>query len=86
MQILIWKYTQDLPLIDTLWDYDDPWPMETAFRDQVPAAERSGNRSYHAELLTQLARTLSLRRKFDELQSNEEYWVGRLQRLRESGE
>jgi len=58
--------TQDLPVIDTLWDYDDPRATEVLFRELVPAAERSGNRSYHAELLTQLARTLSLQRKFDD--------------------
>jgi tetratricopeptide (TPR) repeat protein len=58
--------TQDLPVIDTLWDYDDPRATEVIFRELVPAAERSGNRSYHAELLTQLARTLSLQRKFDD--------------------
>lgn len=58
--------TQDLPVIDTLWDYDDPLATEATFRELIPVAERSGNRSYYAELLTQLARTLTLQRKFDD--------------------
>jgi tetratricopeptide (TPR) repeat protein len=58
--------TQNLPVIDTLWDYDSPQATEVTFRELLPAAEKSGNKSYYAELLTQLARTLSLQRKFDE--------------------
>ena len=57
---------QNLPIIDNLWDYDNPQATEVTFRELVPAAEKSGNKSYYAELLTQLARTLSLQRKFDD--------------------
>ena len=57
---------QNFPAIDTIWDYDQPQVTELKFRELLPAAERSGNKSYYTELLTQLARTLSLQRKFDD--------------------
>ena len=57
---------QSLPVIDTLWDYDNPQATEIVFRELLPAAEKSGDKPYYAELLTQLARTLSLQRKFDD--------------------
>jgi tetratricopeptide (TPR) repeat protein len=56
---------QNFPAIDSLWDYDKPQVTELKFRELLPAAEKSGNQSYYAELLTQLARTQSLQRKFD---------------------
>jgi len=52
--------------IDSLWDYSDPEATALRFRELLPAAEASGDRSYHAQLLTQLARTQSLQRKFGE--------------------
>lgn len=52
------------PDFDKLWDYNDPEQTEKAFRDLLPVAERAGNRAYHAQLLTQIARTHSLRRQF----------------------
>lgn len=55
-----------LPDFDGMWDYDDPAGTEAAFRKLVPAAEASGDRSYHLQLLTQIARTLGLQRRFDE--------------------
>ncbi len=51
--------------IDRLWDYDKPQVTEMKFRELLPAAEKSENKSYYVELLTQLARTQSLQRKFD---------------------
>ena len=57
---------QSLPGIDTLWDYSNPQVTELRFRELIPAAEKSGDKFYYAELLTQLARTQSLQRKFDE--------------------
>ena len=57
---------RSLPVIDTLWDYDNPQATEIVFRELLPAAEKSGDKPYYAELLTQLARTLSLQRKFDD--------------------
>ncbi len=56
---------QNSPEIDALWDYDRPQATELKFRELVGAAENSGNQSYYAELLTQLARTHSLQQKFD---------------------
>ena len=55
-----------LPDFDKLWDYNDPEQTEKAFQDVLPAAERVGNHDYHAQLLTQIARTHSLRRQFVE--------------------
>ncbi len=55
-----------LPDFDTLWDYEHPDETEKRFRELLPAAEQSGDASYHAQLLTQLARTQGLQRKFDE--------------------
>jgi tetratricopeptide (TPR) repeat protein len=59
----------DLPAIDALWDYDSPQATALKFRELLPVAERSGDKTYYAELLTQLARTQSLQRKFDEAHS-----------------
>lgn len=56
----------NLPGFDQLWDYNDPEKTEKAFRGLLPAAEHSGDSDYHAQLITQIARTLSLRREFDE--------------------
>ncbi len=57
-----------LPDFDSLWDYDHPAETETKFRELLPAAETSKNASYHAQLLTQIARTQGLQRKFVEAQ------------------
>ncbi len=56
----------DLPDFDRMWDYSDPAGTETAFRELLPAAEESADRSYHLQLLTQIARTLGLQQRFDE--------------------
>ncbi|MXY47724.1 MAG: tetratricopeptide repeat protein [Gemmatimonadetes bacterium] len=56
----------DLPDFDKLWDYNDPAKTEKAFRGLLPIAERAGDHDYHAQLLSQIARTHSLRRQFDE--------------------
>lgn len=51
------------PDFDALWDYQDPAATATVFRAllEAPGAPRDG--AYRAELLTQLARTHSLRRE-----------------------
>lgn len=54
-----------LPDFDSLWNYADPQATEQRFRTLLPAAEASGDRGYHAELLTQIARALGLQREFD---------------------
>ncbi len=48
---------------DTLWDYNDPAATEQKFREIL--SEQIADRSYHAQLLTQLARTQALQRQFD---------------------
>ncbi len=59
----------NFPAIDALWDYDNPQATALKFKDLLPTAEKSVDKSYYAELLTQLARTQSLQRKFDEAHS-----------------
>lgn len=51
------------PDIDTLWDFGDPAATEVKFRALLP--ELAGDRAAKAELLTQIARTFSLRRAFE---------------------
>lgn len=51
---------------DSLWDYNDPAGTELKFRELLPEAEAGGDRDLHAQLLTQIARTLGLQRRFDE--------------------
>jgi tetratricopeptide (TPR) repeat protein len=55
-----------LPDFDSLWDYNDPEGTEAELAKLLPEAESSGNESYHAQLLTQIARTQGLQRKFEE--------------------
>jgi tetratricopeptide (TPR) repeat protein len=54
-----------LPKFDTLWNYGDPAGTEATFRALLPQAEASGDQGYRLELLTQIARTYSLRAQFD---------------------
>ena len=51
---------------DQLWNYNNPAETEQKFRELLPKAEAGDDASYHAQLLTQIARTLGLQRKFDE--------------------
>ncbi|NOS83910.1 MAG: tetratricopeptide repeat protein [Ignavibacteria bacterium] len=51
---------------DKLWNYDDPAGTEAKFRELLPKAEKAKDTAYYIELLTQLARTRGLQRKFDE--------------------
>lgn len=55
-----------LPDFDSLWDYNHPAETERRFRELLPVATSSADRSYCAQLLTQIARTLGLQRRFDE--------------------
>src|SRR5215470_8493249 len=48
--------------IDALWEYGDPAASETRFRTALAASQGDAR----LELLTQIARTYSLRRRFDE--------------------
>jgi tetratricopeptide (TPR) repeat protein len=56
----------DLRDFDKLWNYQDPAATEKTFRDLLPAAEKSGDASHHAQLLTQIARTQALQDRFDD--------------------
>jgi tetratricopeptide (TPR) repeat protein len=60
------KHTEQLPDFDKLWDYNKPDQTEIKFREILPAAKHSGNISYYAQLLTQIARTEGLQRKFED--------------------
>ena len=54
------------PDLDRLWDYDHPDASERKFRDLLPAAVDSGDLSYIAQLLTQIARAEGLQRRFED--------------------
>jgi tetratricopeptide (TPR) repeat protein len=60
------KAPSKLPDFDKLWDYDHPDLTERKFRELLPAALDSQDLSYFAQLLTQIARTEALQRKFQE--------------------
>ena len=55
---------QALTDFDALWNYDDPAATEAAFRPFLTSAEQGSG--YHVELLTQIARTQGLQRRFDD--------------------
>ena len=54
----------ELPDFMALWDYDRPEETEGKFKELLPRAKASGNQGYLAEILTQIARTCSLRGDF----------------------
>src|SRR5262245_41324177 len=56
----------ELPAFDTFWNIDDPAGTEAKFRDLLQKARQSGNQSYTAELMTQVARAQGLQQKFEE--------------------
>src|SRR5438270_10864381 len=66
--LLMSNPTTDLPDIDTIWNGDltDPETKERHFRTLLSNAESSGNPTYLAELLTQIARTQGLQRTFED--------------------
>lgn len=49
---------------DSMWNYNDPAASEKKFRDLLPAAKQSRNKSYYAQLLTQIARAQGLQDNF----------------------
>lgn len=49
---------------DALWDYQHPEQTEAVFRQLLQEAEHTHDRSYHLQLLTQIARTQALQRQF----------------------
>ncbi|MEM7307099.1 MAG: hypothetical protein AAF682_10540 [Planctomycetota bacterium] len=56
----------ELPDFDREWNYADPAATEARFREIYTSAEGSADADYLAELTTQIARTYSLRGRFDE--------------------
>ena len=58
-----------LPDFDKIWDYGNPQQTEIKFRELIPLAMESGNISYFAQLLTQIARAEGLQGKFKEAHS-----------------
>ena len=54
------------PDFESLWDYDHPAETEAKFRELLPKAVASNSPSYHAQLLTQIARSQGLQRRFVE--------------------
>src|SRR5688572_29592215 len=66
LSLLLVMAAAPLPDFDKLWDYGNPAKTESAFREILPAARDSGNSGYLIELLTQVARTHSLRKQFDQ--------------------
>ena len=60
------KQETNLPEINALWNFSEPQETEKKFRELIPKAEEQKDKTYYAELLTQLARTQSLQRNFDE--------------------
>jgi tetratricopeptide (TPR) repeat protein len=57
-----------MPLFDfdALWDYQHPDQTEATFRQLLAQTEHTNDRSYYLQLLTQIARTQGLQRKFAE--------------------
>ncbi|HEY7090835.1 MAG TPA: tetratricopeptide repeat protein [Tepidisphaeraceae bacterium] len=55
-----------LPDFNRMWDYQNPAATEAKFVELLAAAEKSGDRSYRRQLLTQIARTQGLQGKFDQ--------------------
>ncbi len=51
---------------DELWNFNDPAGTEAAFRDLRPRVAALGDEGLLLQLDTQIARTLSLQRRFDE--------------------
>lgn len=60
------KEVKPLTDFDALWDYNDPARTEVKFRELLPGAKESSDKSYYAQLLTQIARTQGLQRKFED--------------------
>ena len=54
-----------LPEIDSIWNYDDPAASEIAFLTVLPRARETNNHDYVAQLLTQIARSQILQRRYD---------------------
>jgi len=56
----------ETPAFDKLWNYSGPAETEKKFRDILPEIKSTKDVSAYLQLLTQIARTLGLQKKFDE--------------------
>ncbi len=56
----------DLPVLGTLWDWDDLAASEGRFREAAARGRAAGDEPYALEADTQVARTMSLRDRFEE--------------------
>lgn len=54
------------PDFNDLWDYYDPSGTEEVFRELLPQARASGDEAYYLQLMTQIARSLSLQKQFEQ--------------------
>ena len=59
----------EIPLFDELWDYNRPDETEARLRVLLSGQDDEIDRSYQAQLLTQLARTHGLRQQFETAQA-----------------
>ncbi len=59
---VVQEHTQ--PNLETVWNYQDPEGSEFRFRELTSQANQ--DRGYHIELLTQLARSVCLQRRYDD--------------------
>jgi tetratricopeptide (TPR) repeat protein len=57
---------EDLPVLETLWDFSDAAKSEARFREVLPKAEAAGDADYLARLLSQIARAQGLQARFAE--------------------
>lgn len=64
LAIMVSSSNHSLPDFDSLWNYDKPAETERNFRELLPQAKDSGDSGYQAELLSQIARSLGLQRRF----------------------
>lgn len=60
---------EDLPDIDSLWDFQNPAGSETRFRELAQEPRTGEQAAYLACVLSQLARALGLQRRFDEAEA-----------------
>jgi len=65
-EIVMSQDSPTLPVIDQLWNYDDPAASEAKFRDLLAKARAAGNLPYAAEVMTQIARAQGLQQKYAE--------------------
>lgn len=58
--------SSNLPDFDKIWNFNKPAETESKFRELLPLTEKSENLDDRLQLLSQIARTQGLQRKFDE--------------------